>query len=519
VTIRAAVVALLVSGGALRAQTPIVRFEDAGRGRGPAILRGALAAPHELIVRLDTAQVVLRRDTTYSRSVIVLAREVVVDGAVQGDVIVVGGDLHIHPRAVISGRAIAIGGGVYESTMSRVGAGTEAFRDFTYEVLPVEGGYALRYRSFVDRPASAVTLPALYGLRIPMYDRSDGVTLTVGPVIAVPNTDFIVEPHLSYRSQLGQFDPALGVAYAVSSRTTVRVVAERNTFSNEDWIWPDLLNSAATLFSGHDTRNHYRSKRVEAAIARSFDVEAVDLQAYVGARTERDESVRPDSNATGGPWSLYGRRDRDDMLRPNPRIDDGTISSGVAGARARWAGADVVALATLDLEAGVSNPPYSQSNGFVQATFDGSVQFPTFKTQTLRIDGHFVVSGGVEISGDRISTAAGAPDSRTRVPRQRWAYVGGPGSVPTLAMLERGGDQLVYIDGRYNIPIERLQLPLVGPPTVTLREVLAGADVGKFPSIAQSMGVRLAVSFIYVDFMFDPDTRSSKGGVGLSFAR
>jgi hypothetical protein len=340
----------------------------------------------------------------------------------------------------------------------------------------------------------------------------------------VPKTNFIIEPRLSYRSQLGQFDPGLGVAYGVSSRTTLRAGAERNTFSNEDWIWSDLLNSAGTLVSGHDTRNHYRSKRVEASITRKFDVEAVDLQAYLGARTERDESVRPDSNATGGPWSFHGRHDRDDMLRANPRIDDGTISSGIAGGRARWAGADVQAFATLDLEAGVSNPSRSDdSNGFVQATFDGSIQFPTFKTQTLRIDGHFVVSGGFEISGDRVSTVVGAPDPRThprtRVPRQRWAYVGGPGTVPTLELLERGGDQLVYIDGRYNIPIERLKLPLVGPPIVTLREVLAGADVGRFPSIAQSMGVRLAAGVIYVSFMFDPDSRRSQFGVGLSMAR
>lgn len=514
--IRAAVVALLLTSGAVRAQTPTVRFEDAGRGRGPAILRGALAAPHRLIVRLDTAQVALHRDSTYSQSVIVLARQVVVDGTVRGDVIVVGGDLHIHPRAVITGRAIAIGGGVYESTMSRVGVGTEAFRDFTYEILPVEGGYALRYRSFVDRPTSAVTLPGLYGLRMPQYDRSDGMTLTVGPVIAVPNTELTVEPRVSYRSQLGQFDPALGIAYALSSRTTLRLAAERNTFSNEDWIWPDLLNSAATLFSGHDTRNHYRSKRVEGAIARRFDIEAVALQAYLGARTERDESVRPDSNASGGPWSFQGRHSRDDMLLPNPRIDDGTISSGIGGARARWAGADVQALASLDLEAGVSHPLAYQSNGFVQATFDGSIEFPTFKTQSLRINGHFVMSGGFELSGDRTRLES---DPRTRVPRQRWAYVGGPGSVPTLALLELGGDQLVYIDGRYNIPLEGLKLPLVGPPIVTLREILAGADVGTFPSIAQSMGVRVAASVIYVDFMFDPDSRYSKFGVGLSFAR
>jgi hypothetical protein len=516
---RAALLALLLAGGAARAQTPVVRFDDPGRGRGPTILRAMLAARHRLIVRRDSTQVVLPRDSTYAQNVIVFAHETVVDGTVQGDLIVVGGDLHIHPRAVITGRAMAIGGGVYESTMSRVGGGTEAFRDFTYDVTPIAEGYSLSYRSFVDRPAEAITLPGFYGVRLPQYDRTNGVSLTVGPVIAVPHTALVVDPRLSYRSQLGQFDPGVGVVYALNSRTTLRASAERNTFSNDDWIWPDVLNSVATLASGHDTRNHYRSKRVEATLGRQFELESVVLDGYIGARAERDESVRPDFDATGGPWSFRGRHDRDDMLRVNPRIDEGTVTSGIAGLRARWSGADVRALATLDLEAGEKNPTLGPSNGFAQATFDGSIQFPTFKTQSLRVDGHFVTSAGFGATGQTVTLPGTTLSGTSPVPRQRWAYVGGPGSVPTLELLERGGDQLVYIDARYNIPIDRLQLPLAGPPTVTLREVLAGADVGKFPAIAQSMGVRLAASVLYVEFMFDPDRRTSRFGVGLSFAR
>jgi hypothetical protein len=356
-------------------------------------------------------------------------------------------------------------------------------------------------------------------LRLPQYDRTDGVSLTIGPVIAVPRTQLIVEPRLSYRSQLGEFDPGIGVVYTLNSRTTIRASAERNTFSNEDWIWPNVLNSVGTLVSGHDTRNHYRSKRLEATIGRELELESVTLDGYLGARTERDESVRPDFDATGGPWSFRGRRDRDDMLRPNPRIDDGTLASGIAGVRALWSGADVQAKATLDFEAGETNRSIGASNGFGQATFDGSIQFSTFKTQSLRIEGHVVASVGFGATGDAVTVPGTARVTSSRVPRQRWAYVGGPGSVPTLELLERGGDQLVYLDARYNIPIERLQLPLAGPPTVTLREVLAGADVAKFPSIAQSMGVRVSASVLYVEFMFDPDRRSSQFGVGLSFAR
>jgi hypothetical protein len=86
-------------------------------------------------------------------------------------------------------------------------------------------------------------------------------------------------------------------------------------------------------------------------------------------------------------------------------------------------------------------------------------------------------------------------------------------------MLERGGDQLIYVDGRYNIPIEKVMLPYVGSPILTLREVLAGADVGRWPGIAQSTGARLSLSIVYVEFMVDPVSRHNNFSFGLSLAR
>jgi hypothetical protein len=61
--------------------------------------------------------------------------------------------------------------------------------------------------------------------------------------------------------------------------------------------------------------------------------------------------------------------------------------------------------------------------------------------------------------------------------------------------------------------------PLVGSPTVTLREVLAGADVGRWPSIAQAMGVRVAVSVVHVEYLIDPVSRRHHVGFGLSLVR
>ena len=112
---RATLLALLLiaeGGGAraLRAQASAdVRFADHGSGAGAELLGRAVLAPHYAIP--PAAQpATLRRDTSYSTTVIVLGRDAVVEGSVHGDVIVVGGDLYMHPGGRIVGRAISIGG-------------------------------------------------------------------------------------------------------------------------------------------------------------------------------------------------------------------------------------------------------------------------------------------------------------------------------------------------------------------------------------------------------------------------
>ncbi len=518
-----ALVALLLWGALAHAQAPALRIVDLGPGAGPRVLERALAGPHA-VVPPGASEAVLRRDSTYRTTVIVLARNAVVDGRVQGDVIVVGGDLHVHPYATVTGRAIAIGGGVYVSAMANVGGEVRSYQDFTYEVAPVPGGYELRYVSLVDRPQRAVTLPGLFGFRALDYSRTDGVGLPFSPLIAVPGTHLRVEPRLTYRSQLGVVDPAIGAELSLDRRTTLRLAVERSTFTNEGWIWSDVLNSLATLTSGDDTRNYYRATRAQLSASRAWEWSASSLTPYIGARWEKAESVRPDSFATGGPWSFEGRRDREDMLRPNPPIDNGTIISGLLGARFAQDVSGIVSRADVDLEVGGFNPRFGGSRPFGQITFDGAITFPTFGTQSLRFDGHFVATASGEAANDHVvvtgpGQAVILTGAVTDTPRQRWVYVGGLGSIPTINMLSRGGDELLYLDARYNIPIDRIQLPLIGPPVVTLRTVLAGADAARWPSLAQAVGVRASASVVYAEYLIDPSNRHGFFGVGLSLTR
>jgi len=147
---------IVVGGGvrAVRAQSSVqIRFAELGPGAGPSFLERAVLAPHFAIAPGAQAAT-LRRDTTYSTTVIVLGRDAIVEGSVHGDVIVVGGDLYTHPGGHIAGRAVSIGGGVYESTLARIDGSISAYRDFTYDIALSNGIYTLSYREVVGHGSS-----------------------------------------------------------------------------------------------------------------------------------------------------------------------------------------------------------------------------------------------------------------------------------------------------------------------------------------------------------------------------
>ena len=502
-----------------------IRFADLGPGAGPAVLARAVLAPH-FTIGPAVQPATLRRDATYSTTVIILGRDAIVEGSVRGDVIVVGGDLYMHPGGRIAGRAISIGGGVYESMLARIDAGISSYRDFTYDIAASNGAYVLTYREVVEREISPVSWPGVFGFSVPTYDRSNGLSIGLGPRFDLPRTRVTLEPRLIYRSQLGAIDANVVLTDSLSRRTAITLTAKHSTYSNDTWIWSDLLNSADFLAFGHDSRNYFRGARADLTLGHRIERAAWTLVPSVTGRYEQTHSVRPDSSCvfgpvgitcsapTGGPFTFFGRHGDDDRLRPNPQVRNGSIASIFGSSRLAWEGEGIVADLRVDVEGGrfhpsdiligpgtPLDPALNRDAGFVQGTIDGSISFPTFGTQSLSITGHAVL------------TTPG------NTPRQRYAYVGGPGTIPTIDMLELGGDQLLYLDAAYSIPVNRLKLPVVGSPTIVIRHAMGSAGVGRLPDLEQATGLRLVVSVLYGEFLVDPVTGHTHGTVGLSFAR
>lgn len=471
------------------------------RAPGPSVAEQIVEQTlvHRYIVRHEQYNTRLFRDSVFDTTVVVLNSDATVASTVHGDVIVINGDLFLQPGANIDGRAVAIGGGVYDSQQAKVGGDKLSFRDVHFDTTRTSTGLELAYRP-PPPPADTIptfALPGLFGFRMPLYDRVNGLSAPWGPRFTLDDTRLVIDPTLTYRSNLGAYDPAVSVRAKLRHGWTATAFGGRTTLSNDRWIQTDLGNSLSTLGAGSDYRNYWRSTRFEGRIAHEWLFSEGDLQLSGGGRTENDWSEHG-----GGPWSFFNRNDTLRMRRPNPAVERGRLSSALFGARGSWQRAKVAFDAGADVEAVLGAPA---DEHFTQTTIFARAAFPTFVTklgtQSFVFHTHMVLTTG--------DTA----------PPQRFAYLGGSGTLPTFEILSRGGDQLVFLEGLYNFPIETVQVPYLGTPIITVREMLGGTGVGSLGRFDSNIGARLTIGLISGEIFVNPANGDHAFSFGLSLIR
>ena len=247
------------------------------------------------------------------------------------------------------------------------------------------------------------------------------------------------------------------------------------------------------------------------------------LTPYIGARWERGESVRPDSFATGGPWSFSGRHDREDMLRAESadrqRNDRSRRDRRAHRARRERHQRDARA---LEVEMGGFSPKFGSADGgsrsFAQATFDGRIAFLTFGTQSLQLDGHAVVTR----PGISRTSACRRPVGTVLVTTTEHA-------APTMGVRRRPGEHshdqhAVARRRRAGVSRRPIQHPDRSSPAPARwtagRHAARGARRRRHRSGGRRSRRRPAcacrLSAVYAEYLFDPARRHGFFGVGLS---
>jgi hypothetical protein len=445
----------------------------------------------------------LPRGARFETDLVIVSPRVTVAGRVDGNVVVVGGDLFTHPGGRIQGDAIAIGGGVYQSALASIQGAVEAFRDETFVVERTPGQIALTHATArVEYERGTIHWPLRVGVRVPSYTRVDGLVLPWGPMVSLAGGRVRVDPTLTYRSHIGTLDPGVRVT-GEAGVLRFQGDARRGTFTNDRWIRGDVVNSLTTLWAGRDARNYYRADRFDGRVALRLRTTDLTVEPYVGARSERAWSIGVSRESH--PWSLFGRDSVEGIFRPNPAVAHVRISSGLAGAFLRWTPEDVDLRLAADFETAFdiagprSDIPLPVPAEFHQLVLHGSVNFPTFAGQSLRARARRVTS----------SRFGRLP------PPQRFHYLGGGGTIPTMNLLEQGGTELFFFETAYLIPLPFLELPFIGSPELVLRYMTGAAGFNELPPLRQNVGARLGFRFIGINYLIDPDTREQHFGIGI----
>jgi hypothetical protein len=378
---------------------------------------------------------------------------------------------------------------------------------------PVDTGY-------VTYDEGPISLPLRVGFRLPTYDRVNGLSLPWGPKIGFRHDSIRIDPTVTYRSHLGEFDPAVNIRLMSRSGFGADFYGGRGTFTNDRWIRSDISNSAAAFFVGSDARNYYRSDRAALELSQSVGSDSAHFRFGIGAQTERDWSTGSRAPVSSHPWSVFSRDDSLKMRRPNPAIWRGHITSALGRVAVDYNRDEVNASVDAFLERAIDvrlDEPFifftpggpvtsvrRKTDKFTQVTIGSKARFPTFGTQSFEFRGHFVITPA---------------DS---APPQRYAYLGGGRTLATVDQLALGGDRLVYVEGEYSIPIDSLLLPFIGSPTLLVRYAAGSAGIQDLPDFIQNVGAGVAFKIVRVMFHYDPNyrkttfTKKQKLTVGLS---
>lgn len=477
-------VAALAWGAPLAAQ-PAVTLEGRGLPELDRRIAAILASGPLRVITVDTT---LARGDTLPGPVLVAGATVYVEGTVAGDVVAVDANVFLRPPARIAGDVVSVAGGLYRSELATVEGEIVDRPTAPYGVVVAPGAIRIVGGATTRR----WTLHGFRGFHAPVYDRVDALTLRWGATHAFAvgaATSGELDATAALRT--ARWAPAGSLELRLrGGGGTLAAGAERATVTNEAWIRDPYTNSLDFLFTGRDYRDYYARDRVYVRAEREWGGEATGAALGVRFQRERDRSL-----AAGDPWTLTG-----DAARENPPTDDGRIDGASLEGRVRWRGARTAFGAGVELEAG-RGPAGDEPRGFGRHQAGGRLSVATFGDQWLHITGRF----------------QGPLPGTDRLPRQRWSFVGGYGTLPTFPIGRFRGDRLAFVESRYVAPLG-VRLPLLGDPDLHLIHAAGGAwtdgdadevpapagDAGRRRRLEQNLGIELRSWSPFLGVAIDP---------------
>lgn len=433
---------------------------------------------YELIDR-DT---VLPADFVLTSDLVIIGARVALEGRIEGRVGLIASDLFLRPGSSIQGPIATIAADVHPSGSSEAGTVLASDPRLIMERSRTAAGHRLEITKAA--PGRLLTFPGISGFALPTYDRVNGVSLYWSAGLWAEEDTSPVQlrgravVHLERRTLGGGVE----ARYRPSANTRATLRASRTTRTSDAWIRGDLANSLSALFFASDLRNYYSSDVLRLEIARLPPAALVAGEGFLAPRLDVQLS-RDRSLPTGDPYSIFRG---EHAWRENPQIDEGVLASLTAGASGAWRGPTTRFDATIATEWA---PPGIGDFHFAQLRASARGRLQALFRHEISISGHLLLPIASEV-----------------LPRQRWSFLGGQGTLPTFETASMRGDHLLFLESEYSVPLRRLRLPLLGVPALSIKHASGAVWVGSAsrPELEQNLGIGLKLSFFDAMFYIDP---------------
>lgn len=474
------------------AQAPTV--EGAERDPAVVIVRQILDGGDYLYVDRDTTL----GPETVVRNLVIRDARVALEGRVEGGVAVLGADFFMRPRSFVGGAIAVIGGGAYPSQRAQTGPIIELDRRVSIAV-DVAGPVPRIILTPPPRPG-VIRFPTFFGVGLPTYDRVDGLSMrwSGGLGFGGDTATVALLGMAAYRVERREIHGGVSLLYRPTPRVYLSARASRATRTNENWVRGDFVNSAAAVVFRSDARDYFESDEAAVAVGVAPPPPLIPGEGFVAprllVRISRDRSL-----PAGDPWTLL---DRDEPWRPNPLVDDGILASLALAADMGWRGPTTRFFGTAGIE---WSPGRVGDFEFAQVTASASWWNRAIFSHDLFVEGH-------------LRFPIGGQD----VPRQRWSFVGGPGTLPALPVALMRGDHVLFLSSAYVAPVPLYRFRILGWPALRLEHAVGGAwrSGDARPLLAQNVGAGLQFRIFHAMIHVDPSARPLQPayGVGAQFA-
>ena len=427
-----------------------------GDSRHPAaeMLREIAERNLYLVIDRDT---VLPADSRVDSDLVIVDATVRLEGEIAGSVAVLGGTFFIRPGAQIGGVSVAVSGIIGMSALATVGDTLSVPPEHRVAIERSPGEYRVRItppnRPRFVRPQGA------FGVILPSYDRVNGVTVRagVGGGIGVDSLRPRYSIIGSYYSARGAVGVTGMIRFPLGDGISLEASGGREVRTSDAWIRGDLQNSISTLFVRSDMRDYHQSDFGMVALRQTPPIFLDPGQGYLlphfALTASHDRSLR-----TRNVWSLFG----DAPWRENPEVFEGVLTSAIGGFSAGWQGRSSGLRTVTDVEWAFPSPVGENwgERTFGQVTTDAAWTMGALWRHTLAIRGRAMLTFGPEAA-----------------PPQRWSMLGGPSTLPTFSPAALRGDNLVFLQTTYVIPVRPVTVPVLGMPELVARHAVGSAWV------------------------------------------